>query len=94
MSERLIWAAAGWERREYRLLLKPCPLGVYDSIAWHAYHFRRIRPFDDGWRRLSLAQRATVPVGVSRCAQLALVWLKLRPHLLLRLQRVTRRRAD
>ncbi len=49
---RLERSAPGWERREYRLLLKPCPLGVFDSVAWHAYHFRRIRPFDAGWSRV------------------------------------------
>ena len=42
-------SAPHWERHEYRLLLKPCPLGLFDSIAWHAYHFRRIRSFDRAW---------------------------------------------
>lgn len=44
-------AAPRWERREYELLLKPCPLGMVDSIAWHIYNFRRLRPFDAGWKR-------------------------------------------
>ena len=48
--ERLEHAAPGWERREHRLLQKPCPLGYFDSIAWHAYNFRRLRPFDTEWR--------------------------------------------
>jgi len=38
-----------WEQREYRLMQKPCPLGLVDSIAWHRYHFRRIRQFDSRW---------------------------------------------
>jgi len=92
MSERLIRAAAGWERHECRLLLKPCPLGVYDSIAWHAYHFRRIRPFDDRWRRLSLAIACQqYLLAFLDAPSLRFLWLKLRPHLLLRLQRITRR---
>lgn len=92
MSERLIRAAAGWERHEYRLLLKACPLGVHDSIAWHAYHFRRIRPFDDRWRRLPLAIAwPQYLLAFLDAPSLRFLWLKLRPHLLLRLQRVTRR---
>jgi hypothetical protein len=43
---------ASWERREYSLMQKPCPLGVFDSVAWHVYHFRRIRPFDTKWREM------------------------------------------
>ena len=43
---------ASWERREHFLMQKPCPLGVLDSIAWHVYHFRRLRPFDTQWREL------------------------------------------
>lgn len=43
-------AAVGkWERREYVLLQKPCPLGPLDSASWHAAHFRRIRRFDREW---------------------------------------------
>lgn len=41
-----------WERREYFLMQKPCPLGVFDSVAWHVYHFRRLRPFDTQWREM------------------------------------------
>jgi hypothetical protein len=52
--ERLQHAAPGWERREQRLLLKPCPLGTFESVAWHAYHFRRLRPFDATWREAPL----------------------------------------
>jgi len=40
----------GWERRDYELLQKPCPLGWFDSALWHLYHFRRLRPFDAEWR--------------------------------------------
>jgi hypothetical protein len=46
--------AAGWERREYRLLLKPCPLGALDSLAWHGFNFRRLRPFHAAWRKRPL----------------------------------------
>jgi hypothetical protein len=42
--------APAWERREYMLMQKPCPLGPLDSIAWHLYNFRRLRPFDSEWR--------------------------------------------
>jgi hypothetical protein len=86
---RLIRAASKWERGEYRLLLKPCPLGVYDSIAWHAYHFRRIRPFDDRWRRapLAIALPQYVAAFLDAPGWRALC-LKLRPHVLLRLGRV------
>lgn len=41
--------AREWEEREYRLLQKPCPLGFIDSAAWHAYNYRRLRPFDPAW---------------------------------------------
>jgi hypothetical protein len=41
--------APAWERREYALLLKPCPLGFRDSLWWHVDHFRRIREFDATW---------------------------------------------
>lgn len=50
LVELLASAAPRWERREHRLLQKPCPLGTFDSAAWHAYHFRRLRPFDAHWR--------------------------------------------
>ena len=38
-----------WERSEYELLQKPCPLGAVDSLRWHITNFRRIRPFDNAW---------------------------------------------
>jgi len=41
-----------WERREYFLLRKPCPLGILDSVGWHVYNFRRLRAFDRHWREL------------------------------------------
>ena len=41
---------AAWERSEYDLLQKPCPLGAIDSVHWHITNFRRIRPHDDAWR--------------------------------------------
>jgi hypothetical protein len=44
--------APGWERREYALLQKPCPLGFFDSAAWHRYHFRRLRRFDAQWHAM------------------------------------------
>jgi hypothetical protein len=82
---RLREAASGWERREYRLLLKPCPLAVGDSIAWHAYHFRRIRPYDDGWRRVNAA------VGLAQyfaafldARDLRSMVVKIVPHAMLR----------
>lgn len=40
---------AAWERREYALMQKPCPLGLFDSASWHIHHFRRLRPFDPRW---------------------------------------------
>jgi hypothetical protein len=43
-----------WERREHRLLQKPCPLGALDSVRWHATNFRRIRPYDETWSRQPL----------------------------------------
>ncbi len=49
LPERLERSAPDWERREYRLLLKPSPLGLFDSVSWHAHHLRRIRPFDAEW---------------------------------------------
>src|ERR1700736_218266 len=42
-----------WERREYFLMQRPCPLGAIDSLAWHLYHYRRIRPFDAKWREIA-----------------------------------------
>jgi hypothetical protein len=48
--ERLEHTAPAWERREHGLLQTPCPRGTFDSVAWHAYHFRRLRPFDASWR--------------------------------------------
>jgi Uncharacterised nucleotidyltransferase len=89
VPERLIRAALGWEHHEYRLLLKPCPLGGYDTIAWHAYHFRRIRPFDDRWRLLPLVLAwPQYVLAFLDAPSLRFFWLKLRPHLLLRLLRV------
>jgi len=46
---RTLAGAPRWERREYVLLQKPCPLGALDSIRWHRAHFRRLRPFDAEW---------------------------------------------
>ena len=43
--------AEPWERREFELMRKPCPLSFTDRISWHAYHFRRLRPFDPGWKQ-------------------------------------------
>lgn len=43
--------APSWERRESIILLKECPLGFRDSLAWHVSHFHRIRPFDERWRQ-------------------------------------------
>ena len=39
-----------WERSEYALMQKPCPLGLLDSFFWHRRNFQRIRPFDPQWR--------------------------------------------
>lgn len=52
IPERLERSTTNWERREYRLLLKPCPLGALDSFEWHVHHFRRIRRFDAGWSKV------------------------------------------
>ena len=41
--------APAWELREYALMQKPCPLNLSDRLAWHRYHFRRLRPFDRQW---------------------------------------------
>ena len=83
--ERLQRAASTWEPREYELLLKPCPLGVFDSFLWHVYHFRRIRPFDEGWREMpfivAFPQYVVTFLGSS---DLRSVWLKLSPHFHLR----------
>lgn len=54
ITERLEQAAPGWEAREHGLLQKPCPLGTFDSVSWHVYHFRRLRPFDPDWRSAPL----------------------------------------
>jgi hypothetical protein len=92
LPERLSRAAPAWESREFRLLLKPCPLGVYGSLAWHAYHFQRVRPFDDSWRRtplaMALAQYFAAFLDAPRLGSLC---RKLHPHLMSRLARVTRR---
>jgi hypothetical protein len=50
-SARLRESAPGWEQCESELLLKPCPLGLRDSAAWHLFNFRRIRVFDEDWQR-------------------------------------------
>jgi hypothetical protein len=50
LLQRLETSAPDWERHEYKLLLKPCPLGFRDTLAWHRHHFRRIREFDPAWR--------------------------------------------
>jgi hypothetical protein len=46
--------AAAWERGEYDLLQKSCPLGAIDSVRWHITNFRRIRPHDYAWRTKSV----------------------------------------
>ena len=89
VAGRLGRATSKWEGREYRLLLKPCPLSVRDSVAWHAYNFRRARPFDERWRN------RPAPIGF---AEYLVTFLdapdwrafghKLRPHAALRLDRV------
>lgn len=53
---RFLDTAPGWQRREYRLMLKPCPLGMLDSAEWHIHHFRRIRPFDAHWGKTHVAK--------------------------------------
>ena len=94
LHERLIGAASKWERGEYELLLKPCPLGVRDSIAWHAYHFRRIRPFDEWWRRAPLAVALPQYVAAFLDAPGAHSLLrKLRPHVMPRIGSAASRRA-
>jgi hypothetical protein len=40
----------GWQRREFLLLQKPCPLPLTDRAAWHLHHFRRLRPNDSEWK--------------------------------------------
>jgi len=92
LPSQLIRAAPKWECREYRLLLKSCPLGFYDSIAWHTYNFRRIRPFDNIWRRLPLAVAGPqYLLAFFDAPGLRSLWPKLLPHLRLRLERTTRR---
>jgi hypothetical protein len=44
--------AAAWERKEAALHARKPPLGVWDYLRWHWWHFRRVRPFDDAWRRV------------------------------------------
>ena len=88
LPERLMRSAPEWERREYRLLMKPCPLGVFDSIAWHAYHLRRIRPYDDDWRQAPLPIAWTQYLGTFLDARgMRNLWMKLRPQIRLRLER-------
>ncbi len=45
--------AATWERREYAILQKQCPLGFRDSATWHLTNFQRIREHDSAWRQRS-----------------------------------------
>jgi hypothetical protein len=52
LAVRLEASAPAWERDEYEVLLKPCPLGFRDSFAWHRHHFRRIRRFDAAWSHI------------------------------------------
>jgi hypothetical protein len=92
LPERLIVAASKWEHGEYEVLLKPCPLGVRDSIAWHTFHFRRIRRFDDHWRRAPLAIALPQYVAAFLDAPgLPSLFQKLRPHVMSRLVRVAPR---
>ncbi len=44
--------ARRWEQRECALLQKPRPLGYLDGVAWHVYHFSRLRGFDAQWRSI------------------------------------------
>lgn len=91
---RLRRAASPWERREYRLLLKPCPLGVCDSVAWHAYHFRRIRRFDGSWRRTPSAIAFPQYLAAFLDAPgLPALCRKLWPYLHLRIERALPRAA-
>jgi hypothetical protein len=46
---RLAASGSSWERREYLLLQKECPLGLADRARWHITNFHRIRRFDAGW---------------------------------------------
>ena len=46
---RLQAAGGRWERREYLLLQKECPLGLADRARWHVTNFQRIRQFDADW---------------------------------------------
>jgi len=84
--ERLDGAAPGWERREHRLLQKPYPHGIFDSAAWHAYHFRCLRPFDVYWREAPLwvgfPQYLEAFLGANGCSELARkLWPKLKVRL-------------
>jgi hypothetical protein len=94
LAARLCLAAPKWECREYRLLLKPCPLGVLDSVAWHAYNFRRIRPFDDHWRHrpaaLGFPQYLATFLDASGWRSFG---RKIRSHAALRLERIAPARA-
>jgi hypothetical protein len=47
--ERLSSNVAAWEQRDADILLKPCPLGLRDSLEWHLNNFRRIRLADPKW---------------------------------------------
>jgi len=88
----LLRSAAHWEEREYEVLLKPCPLGFRDSLAWHAYHFRRIRPFDEGWRRMPVALAFPRYVAAFLDAADFGSWRrKLRPHFEARMKRASER---
>lgn len=75
--------AQGWERREYALLQKPCPLGYLDSAAWHRYHFRRLRRFDARWRSMPafigfLQYLATFLDALTWRTLLARLWMQLK----------------
>jgi hypothetical protein len=43
-----------WQSREFASMQKACPLGWRDRLAWHLYHFERLRPDDRGWREASI----------------------------------------
>jgi len=86
MAGELESAAPGWERREYRLMLKKCPLGFLDSARWHCYHFRRIRRFDKQWREMpALAGFAEYVPAFVGARDVSGLWSKLTPELRARL---------
>jgi hypothetical protein len=86
MPAELERAAPEWETREYRLLLKACPLGFVDSALWHWYHFRRIRRFDQAWSEMpALAGFAEYVPEFVGARDVAALWNKLTPELRARL---------